>query len=289
MLARKTILVCVSTLLLALAMSGSRAAPAGTAPPLPPVMSHYERVTFDSHGSTIQGFVVKTTAADRAPGAVLTPACGGIMAPNGRFVRPFYRDMVDVLNNAGITVLLVDGFTPRGHKEICSIRPNDRTIDTVTRLRDTLGGMQYLRSRDDINADKIFLISYGAGGNFLAMNKTSPYYDEVGKGFTAAVMFYPHCKDVDTAFEPYAPIQVFVGAEDGWNPPKYCEQLKQEQVPGSAAFNLKIYPDTHHGFVMLRDPRLFRGQPVIGPVMVGGNRKSAADAYKMTKAFLSGF
>lgn len=266
----------------------------GVTPVQPPA---YEQIDFDSIETTglfsptpvkIKGYLLKAKTDGKSPGAILAPACSGLLSPDGAQIRPNYRRMARYLNSLGITVLLVDGFNPRGLKEICSIPPKTRSIDTETRLMDSLGGLVYLRGRGDVTADKIFMVTWGAAGSFQAMNKELRYLKKMGAGFTAAIMFYPECDRVNEQFSPYAPIQAFVGEKDTWNPAASCLALAERQAPGSASFNIKIYPDTHHAFDHPRPPSLYTGA-VVGPVITGGNPDSTADAYKMTSAFLSRF
>lgn len=196
--------------------------------------------------------------------------------------------MAKLLNNMGITVLMVDGFNPRGFTEICTQAGKNRPIDASARMKDSLGALLYLRSRSDIVSDQIVLITWGAAGGFQAVNKASPHYEKNGAGFAAAIMFYPECVEVGNRFAPYAPIQMFVGEKDTWNPAAPCQALAKQQEPGSASFDIKIYPDSYHAFDQPRPPSL-RTDAAVGPVMTGGNPESAADAYKTTAAFLSRF
>lgn len=257
----------------------------------------FEQIDFDSLETTgffspkpvkIKGYLLKAKNDSKSPGAVLAPACNGLLLADGKQIRPNYRKMAMYLRSMGVTVLLVDGFNPRGFTEICTLSAKSRSIDTVTRLKDSLGGLLYLRSRSDVATDKVFMVTWGAAGSFQAMNKASPYYEKIGTGFTAAIMFYPECDRVDNQFAPYAPIQMFVGEEDTWNPAASCLALAKRQEPSSASFDIKIYPDTYHAFDHLRPPAL-RTDAAVGPVMTGGNPESAADAYNMTAAFLSHF
>lgn len=267
----------------------------GVAPARP---SAYEQIDFDSIETTgvfspapvkIKGYLLKAKTDGKSPGAILAPACSGLLSPDGTQIRPNYQRMAEHLNSLGITVLLVDGFNPRGFKEICSIPlKKSRPIDTETRLMDSLGGLVYLRGRGDVTADTIFMVTWGAAGSFQAMNKELRYLKKIGTGFTAAIMFYPDCDRVNEQFSPYAPIQMFVGEKDTWNPAASCLALAGRQVPGSASFKIKIYPDAHHGFDHPRLPSLYTGA-AIGPVITGGNPDSTADAYKMTSTFLSRF
>lgn len=257
----------------------------------------FEQIDFDSLETTgifspkpvkIKGYLLRAKQDGKAPGAVLSPACNGLLLPDGEPAKPQYRKMAKFLNDMGMTVLLVDGFNPRGFKEICTQPGKTRTIDATTRLKDSLGGLEYLRSRRDVMTDQIILVTWGAAGSFQTMNKASPYYEKMGAGFTAAIMFYPECTGVGNRFAPYAPIQMFVGEKDAWNPAAPCLALAKQQESGSASFDIKIYPDTYHAFDQPRPPAL-RTDVAVGPVMTGGNPESAADAYNSTAAFLARF
>ena len=256
--------------------------------------AQFEQIDFDSldtplFSSTpvkIKGYLLKAKGSGKAAGAVLAPACNGLLRPKGEDLRRQYSNMARFLNDMGITVLLVDGFNPRGTKEVCTQPGPDRSIDFTTRLRDSLGALMYLRGRDDLDAGKIFLVGWGATGSFEAINKASSYYEKIAPGFAAAVMFYPKCDHVDSPFSPYAPVQIFVGAEDTWNPASYCLDLAKRKETGSAGFDVTVYPDTYHAFDQPRPPSL-NTQAAVGPVMAGGNPQSAAAAYERTAAFLT--
>ena len=249
--------------------------------------SEYDQIEFDSNGDTITGYFLKAKPNGKTAAAVLLPACGGILHWRSRKIFPFYRDMVSVLTDAGVSVMLIDSLSPRDEKQLCSTPAPDRSITFETRRNDGFNAMFYLRTRDDIIKDKIFLVTYGANGSIDAMNKKSDAYKEAKGGYAGAILFYPHCgggQQVD--FSPYAPVQVFIGEDDAWNPPGECRELAQRVVNGSAQFNLKVYPDTLHGFVWRIEPKMFYKYHA-GPVMVGANYESAEDAYKRTTEFVT--
>lgn len=254
----------------------------------------FEQIVFNSLDTTgvfspkpvsIKGYVLKAKQGGKVPGAILNTACNGLLLPNSDEIRPNYRKMARFLNDMGMTVVLIDGFNPRGFKEICTQPGTTRTIDTTTRLKDILGGLLYMRGRSDVVTDQIILVTWGADESLQAMNKASPYHEKVGAEFAAAIMFHPQCL-VGDRFAPYAPIQMFVGEKDTWTPAASCLALAKRKEAGSASFDIKIYPDTYHGFDQPRPPSL-RTNAAVGPVITGGNPESAADAYKTSAAFLS--
>lgn len=290
--------LCSFTLISSHASHAAEAASGAKKADTPPAQNlAFEEIELDSLDTTgvfsrkpvkIKGYLLKARGAGKSPGAVLVPACNGLLSGDGKNIRINYRKMARHLNGLGMTVLLIDGFNPRGFTEICTQSGKSRSIDTLVRLKDSFGGLLYLRSRDDMITDKVFLVSWGATGSFQAMNKGSPYVEKAGAGFTAAIMFYPECDRVDGQFAPYAPIQMFVGEKDSWNPASACRELAKRQESGSAVFNIKTYPDTYHAFDSPAPPKL-RTDAAVGPVMVGGNPESAEDAYKATAAFLESF
>lgn len=244
---------------------------------------------FSGEPLKIKGYVLEagTGTGTKGPAAVLSPSCGGPLGPSG-LVRPSYSAMARMLKEMGITSVLVDGFNPRGRVEVCTQNPKVRSIDTDTRIKDSLAGLRYLRGRADIDGSRVFLVTWGAAGSMETMITGLPDIEKVGGGFRAAVMFFPQCDRVDGTFAPYNPIQVFVGEQDAWNPASYCLSLLQRKQPSAAAMDVKIYPDTFHGFDLPIEPKPVTNA-VVTNVMVGGNPAARADAYARTKAFFAQF
>ncbi|MDQ8023119.1 MAG: dienelactone hydrolase family protein [Moraxellaceae bacterium] len=282
--------------LAAMSAGAADAGPAATGT-TPGARLGFEQIEFDSLDTTglfppkpvkISGYLLKSTTPGKAPAAVLAPACNGLLSPGGDLILPHYRNMAKMLNEMGLAVLLVDGFNPRGFKEICTQPARGRDIDTATRMKDSLGALAYLRTRSDVSPEQIVLLSWGAAGSFQAMAAEPSRADKAGGSFKAAVMFYPDCSSVSGRYTHAAPIQVLVGDKDTWNPPAACQTLTAQRSPGSAAFELKVYPGAFHGFDQPRAPSLRTDTP-FGPVMTGGNPEAAADANKVTASFLAPF
>lgn len=258
----------------------------------------FSRVEFDSlelgrqgpaEPSKIAGYLLEAGSGGVTPGAVFAPACGGLVN-NDHVVGPRYRIMAEHLKRLGITSLLVDGFTPRGRTEICTLNAEDRSITTGTRMADSLAGLRYLRARPDINKDIIFLFSWGATGSIEAMNRGGPLVAGTDGRFVASVMFYPNCREPKGSFSPYAPIQILAGDEDTWNPPKYCTELvKREQTDG-ASVDIKLYPGAYHGFDKLVPPHMMENvNSKVHSAMVGQDPAARKDSFDRIAAFVSRF
>lgn len=255
----------------------------------------FEKITFDSLATRgvfrkepvpVHGYLLvaaSRTPGAAAPGAVLNPACEGLLAPGGAQVRGKYQRMARFLNERGFTVLLVDGFAPRGFEENCS----RMQVEPMDRLADAFGGLRYLRTRTDVEPSKIITVTWGNTWGLQGMNRGAPALAPLGAGFAAAVMYYPECGKFAGRFAPYAPIQMFVGDQDRWNPAAPCTELAGRKTPDSASFHIKIYPDTYHSFDQpMGMPRPNPYHPQLG--MVGRNAAATADSFEVADRFLAG-
>ena len=259
-------------------------------------MVKFDKVKFDSLATNgffarkpevIDGYLLNSGLKGKSPAVIVRPPCHGLLNPRLGVVRLYDQDLARQLHKAGFTVFLVDGFTPRGKANICQTPARQRRITRAVRIKDTIGALKYLQSRDDIDSGKIFLVTFGATGGFELMNKDSRFAKTAHYGFAGAAMFYPECEAASHPFSPYASIDVFVGKEDAWNPARYCKALAQHKTAGSAPFLLKIYPNTYHAFATRVPPRVVQGPPGVGQVKAGANPGSAADAYRRTIGLFS--
>jgi dienelactone hydrolase len=65
-------------------------------------------------------------------------------------------------------------------------------------------------------------------------------------------------------------------------------KLQEDKTGASAEMNVKIYPDSYHGFDHPNAPKE-RNDAVVGKVITGGNPDAKYDAYDRTRAFLAKF
>lgn len=245
---------------------------------------------FSSGPLKLIGYLLEPGTGGKAPAAVMAPACGGVLTQNQKFIRPWYRQMAFQLKQMGVAVLIVDGFNPRGHKEVCTQEGQFRSVDAGTRMKDSLAGLRYLRNQPTIDGDRIFLFAWGAAGGFEAMSRGTPEVEAIAGGFKAAVLLYPRCEGVESAYDAYAPIRVFIGAEDRWNPPGPCLTLTKTKHGGSAPVEVTVYAGAVHGFDHPEPPKKAeKVNDTIGAVLVGGNPQAREDAYRQIAAFLFGF
>lgn len=234
----------------------------------------------------LTGYFIKPGDTRRSfPAVVLMHACDGLVNTGTGRVRPRYATLANRLRNAGMAVLMVDSFNPRGFEEICTTPPKARTIDEPTRHLDAYGALKYLRGRSDVTPGKIAVLGWGASGILQAIDKNSAQLSESNnRGFSAAVAFYPHCM----SFSPYAPSLVLVGEKDTYNPPHACLAVAEKGSKEAASLEVKVYPDAYHSFDAPAMPLTQRTDfPGKGPVTVGTNPEARADAHRRVEAFLT--
>jgi dienelactone hydrolase len=147
------------------------------------------------------------------------------------------------------------------------------------------GGLEYLRSRKDVDGSKVVLVGWGSNGGLEGMSAGFSLPKELGVGFAGAVLYYPECAKAGTPFSPYAPIQVFVGGKDSWNPASACRSAAARQKPGSSPFNIKVYPEAYPSFDGPGNTRMNAFSPKLG--IVGRNSRAALDSYVQAEAFLT--
>ncbi len=273
------------------------------------VMAHAvtpERLQFDSldHWDgdkplTIDGYLFKPADKARYPAIVMFHGCAGGLTKSGKISRRF-QNMADLLSGMGYGVLLVDSFNPRGHREICTTKPKNRTIFAKQRWLDAYGALAYLNGRSDVVPGKIGAIGFSHGGTnaLQVVDATLPPYQEAlkksGKGFAASVSFYPGCSDVlrqTPQFSAYAPLLVLVGELDDWTPAINCQRLIGRSEGRGEPVQIVTYEGAYHSFDDTSEVRVrtdvTHGVNGAAGVHVGGNPAARADAYQRVREFFA--
>lgn len=228
-----------------------------------------ERVTFASADgrTTLVGYVFRPEVPHpaRTPAVVMMHGRAGAYssAANGRYdastLSKRHQQWGHVWAQQGYLAILVDGFGPRGYPSgfprfSYDSRPDELNEVTVRPL-DAYGALAYLRTRNDVVADRIALQGWSNGGSatLATMSETAPGITKPtpATGFRAALVFYPACAlkgQFPDGVKPYAAVRVFQGSADEEVSPKRCADLvaKSRAIGGDIEF--KLYPDATHDF-----------------------------------------
>lgn len=228
-----------------------------------------ERVTFASADgrTTLVGYVFMPELPHpaRMPAVVMMHGRAGAYssAAKGRYdastLSKRHQQWGHIWAQQGYLAIMVDGFGPRGYPNgfprfSYDSRPDELNEVTVRPL-DAYGALAYLRTRNDVIADRIALQGWsnGASATLATMSATAPGISAPtpATGFRAALAFYPACGlkgQFDDGIKPYAPVRVFHGSGDEEVSPRRCAELvaRSQAIGGDIQFQL--YPDATHGF-----------------------------------------
>jgi dienelactone hydrolase len=289
-LPRRVGLLVLSACLLAPAMG---AAP----PPIPPLA---ERVTFPSaDGATmLVGYVFTPQGphAARMPAVVMMHGRAGAYssAAEGDYgaatLSRRHQQWGHLWAEQGYLAVLVDGFGPRGYPQgfprfSYDTRPEALNEVTVRPL-DAYGALAWLRTRNDVIADRIALQGWSNGGSAALATMASAGAPGMAPltpvtGFRGALVFYPACGlkgQFDDGLVPYAPVRVLQGSADEEVSPRRCGELIDRSRARGGDIQIMFYPGATHDF---DDPGTERSG-------VPANAAATADAIPRAIAFLAG-
>jgi len=228
-----------------------------------------ERVTFASADgrTTLVGYIFRPEGphASRTPAVVMMHGRAGAYSSlaKGRYdastLSKRHQEWGHIWARQGYLAIMVDGFGPRGYPNgfprfSYDSRPDELNEVTVRPL-DAYGALAYLRTRNDVVADRIALQGWsnGASATLATMSVTAPGITAPtpASGFRAGLAFYPACGlkgQFTDGIKPYAPVRVFHGSADEETSPRRCAELvaKSQAIGGDIQFQL--YPGAEHGF-----------------------------------------
>ena len=265
-----------------------------------------DRVTFpslDGHTQLV-GYVYvpravssRAIAAKSAPAVVMMHGRAGAYSSlaNGKYdattISQRHRMWGELWAAQGYVAILVDGFGPRGYphgfpRYSYDQRPEELNEVTVRPL-DAYGAIKFLRTRNDVTADRIGLQGWSNGGSATLASMAKVAADTPGAamrgpktGFRAALAFYPACKlkgMFDDGYQPYAPVRVLQGDADEEVSPRRCARLVEKSRAHGGDIEITLYPDATHDF---DDPGRRRQK-------VEANRAAKADAMPRAQAFFA--
>jgi dienelactone hydrolase len=196
----------------------------------------------------LKGFFFKPEGKGPHPAVVMMHGCGGAYAKSGK-LNERHLMWGEYLASKGYVALMLDSFTSRGMKEICTIKFADRSLKESDRVGDAYAALQFLREQKFIDGKRVAVLgwSHGAGVTLDTIRRKP----DDAPGFNAAVSFYPGCtarnKKADQ-FTPYAPLLILIGEADDWTPAAPCKALAENAKARGAKIEIVTYPETYHDF-----------------------------------------
>lgn len=228
-----------------------------------------ERVTFPSADgkTTLVGYVFKPGAlpAPPVPAVVMMHGRAGAYSSRAKGVHDAatlaqrHQAWGRLWAEAGYIAILVDGFGPRGYPHgfprfSYGQRPTE--VDEVAvRPLDAYGTLAYLRSRRDVQPDRIGLQGWSSGGSaaLSTMSADAPGIraPTPSTGFRAALVFYPACGLKDRfadGYRAYAPVRVFHGTKDEEVSAIRCRNFVETSRARGGDIEIRLYDGATHGF-----------------------------------------
>jgi dienelactone hydrolase len=158
----------------------------------------------------------------------------------------------------GYVAVHVDSFTPRGFgdgfaKHSYNRRPLEVSEQSV-RPMDAYGALTYLRSRHDVQPDRIGVQGWSNGGMTVlaALGPRPPGLASPGTkdGFRAAIAQYPSCRAqlAEPDYVTYAPLLLTVAENDDEVSPTVCRSLADRLKDRGASLEFVWYDEAHHSY-----------------------------------------
>lgn len=227
-----------------------------------------ERVRFDSldrdgdAAVTLTGLLFRPEAPvpdGGRPAVIALHGCGGMFsAARGRsdYLSERHAMHAQRFVDAGYVVLFPDSFGPRGRREVCTVRMNERTITSFQRRLDAIGALVWLRLQPGIDPRRIALLGWSHGGSatLASVNAGDPHVADLVAGsapyFRTAIAFYPGCSASlrNAKWSPAVPLTILIGGDDDWTPASSCEVLHARGKAVKWPLDVVVYPGAHHGF-----------------------------------------
>jgi dienelactone hydrolase len=176
------------------------------------------------------------------PAVILAHGCGGVGNAE--------QGWAPVLRGAGYATFILDSFTGRGLREVCT---NALTLSGTQRIPDAYGALRILATHPGIDAGRIALMGFSHGGILTLGASTvwarDTYAPDGRPAFRAFFPFYPFC---GTAYPERArisaPLRLHIGEMDDWTPAAPCLELVGELRAAGQDAEIVVYPGAHHSF-----------------------------------------
>ncbi len=216
---------------------------------------HFATASKQPNPLTLRGYLRRPTGNGPFPAVILLHGCGG--DPEG-----LDRNWGARFQAWGYVSLTVDSFGPRGITSSCqSTIPAGRKFDPYDALL-------FLAHKPFVVPSRVALVGFSEGG-VITLDDTEPNGDSTGRGFHAAVAFYPICAGSGIAT---VPTLIINGELDDWSSAAACKKMvAQESDIGvtrhkgvSAPMSLVILPGAYHKF---DDPKFQPGHRYMGHLL----------------------
>ena len=179
------------------------------------------------------------------------------------------------LNRWGYAVLIPDSMTPRGVKTVCAPE-NQPRVTARDRVGDVGSAAAWLRTRPEIDPDRIAVLGQSHGGSTAALTVQRAY--EAFR-LRAAIDYYGPCREPEQ--HGAVPLLVLAGEADDWGHPAARCRTYQTNLGSGRTMEIHTYPGVHHGFENARLSRTVHTGHILDH-----DQAAAEDSFVRVRAFL---
>lgn len=210
------------------------------------------------------------------PAVVLAHGCNG--------KRNTERAWGAQLREWGYATLVLDSFTERGIREVCT---GAARLAPLQRVPDAYGALRLLARHPKVDAGRVALMGFSHGGALTMLAATSwarERYAPAGQpAFRGFIPFYPNCgAEFPERYRVSAPLRIHAGEADDWTPARPCVALVAQLKAAGQDAEVRVYPGAHHAFDQARGhhflPKVGNGSKcapklvsILGPVLPDGS------------------
>jgi dienelactone hydrolase len=198
--------------------------------------------------AALEGYVFGTGSTLKRPAVVMMHGCGGAFARDGS-LNARHRMWGDYLAGLGYVVLMLDSFTSRGLREICTQKLAERSLKESDRVGDAMAALAWITSREDVDPARVALLGWSHGGGTVLATVAGLERDK--PGYAAAIAFYPGCTQKArhaASFHAPIPLLVLIGEADDWTPAAPCEALARAVAARGEPMEIVTYAGAYHDF-----------------------------------------
>lgn len=222
----------------------------------------------------LAGWLYTPGRADPAPAVVLMHGCAGLTPA----VREGLEAHATFLVEHGIAALILDSFGPRGlgGGQVCTSFAKLGAASWY-RVADAFNALAFLRGRNGIDHDSVFLLGQSNGGTVVLNAARERGVRQTGATdrFAGAIAFYPYCAGIE---DPVIPILILIGSDDDWTPAASCEVAGEFDPSG--LIEVVTYPGAVHSFDLAIARQQYVGH------WVGGDPVATEDSRARMLAFI---
>ena len=207
--------------------------------------------------ATVTGDLSLPDGGSRVPAVLVLHSCAG--------VTPSITAWAHALNRMGYAALVVDSFTDRGVKEVCT---GHTSVNPGSRLFDLFRAHELLVTHPRVDPQRIGVLGFDHGGWVTLWASHGWYQRRFMRGTlpppAAYAAFYPAGCNVELQDETdvTAPVRIFHGANDDWTLIEQCRAWVARRRAAGKDVSLVAYPGALHGFDNAAFPQL-RKLPVV--------------------------